>query len=216
MARKLFGGHPVKYDSTLSDDAFALSPTAGTATTVRPLGGFGRKLLSGAALAALLVTGSMAAQADESNAELAAEIHELKAQLRHLEGRVEKQRVVIHQVQVKANTFQANAAVPYEPPAPWDKKFHLNGITITPGGFIAAEGVYRTRDTGGDFSPAFGSLPNYTSAPAHSNEIRGTARQSRFSLLVDGDYNPDVHVSGYGEFDFLAAGVTANSTESNS
>src|ERR1700684_3408056 len=179
MARKLFGGYPVKYDSTLSDDAFALSPTAGTATTARSLGGISRKLLSGAALAALLVTGSVAAQADESNAELAADIHALKTQLRHLEGRVEKQRVVIHQVQVKANTFQANAAVPYEPPAPWDKKFHMNGLTITPGGFLAMEGVYRTHDTGGDFSPAFGSFPNSTNIPAHSNEIRGTARQAR-------------------------------------
>jgi hypothetical protein len=216
MARKLFGGYPVKYDSTLSDDAFALSPTAGTATTARSLGGISRKLLSGAALAALLVTGSVAAQADESNAELAAEIHALKTQLRHLEGRVEKQRVVIHQVQVKANTFQANAAVPYEPPAPWDKKFHMNGLTITPGGFLAMEGVYRTHDTGGDFSPAFSSIPNYTKIPGHENEIRGTARQSRFSLLIQGNANPDTLISGYGEFDFLGASATANSTESNS
>src|SRR6202161_76854 len=165
MARKLFGGYPVKYDSTLSDDAFALSPTAGTARTVRPLGGFSRKLLSGAALAALLVTGSVAAQADESNAELAAEIHALRAQLRHLEGRVEKQRVVIHQVQVKANTFQANAAAPYSPPVPWDKTFHMNGITITPGGFFAMEGVYRAHWTGGNYSPNYSSEPYPTNIP---------------------------------------------------
>jgi hypothetical protein len=206
----------VNNDSTSSDDAFALLPATGTAAIARPLGGFSRKLLSGAALAALLVTGSVAARADESNAELAAEIHALKAQLRHLEGRVEKQRVVIHQVQVKANTFQANAAAPYEPPGPWDKKFHLNGITITPGGFIAMEGVYRTRDTGGNFSPAFSSMPNYANVPGHSNEIRGTAQQSRFSLLIQGNANPDTLISGYGEFDFLGASATANSTESNS
>ncbi|MEJ0052142.1 MAG: hypothetical protein WDN02_13190 [Methylovirgula sp.] len=206
----------MKNVSTFSDDASALPPGSGPARTVRSLGGFGRRLLGGAALAALLVTGSVAAQADESNAELAAEIHALKAQLYHLENRVEKQRVQIHAVQVKANTYQANAAAPYEPPVPWDKKFHMNGITITPGGFLAMEGVYRTHDTGGDFSPAFGSFPNSTNIPAHSNEIRGTARQSRFSLLVQGNYDPDTLISGYGEFDFLGAGVTANSTESNS
>ena len=108
-------------------------------------------------------------------------------------------------MQVKANTFQANAAAPYEPPAPWDKKFHLNGITITPGGFFAMEGVYRTHDTGGNFSPAFSSVPNYTNVPGHSNEIRGTAQQSRFSLLIQGNANPDTLISGYGEFDFLGA-----------
>jgi hypothetical protein len=206
----------VKNYSTSSDDASALPPASGPARTVRPLGGFARQLLGGAALAALLVTGSVAAQADESNAELAAEIHALKAQLRSLEGRVEKQRVVIHQVQVKANTFQANAAAPYEPPAPWDKKFHLNGITITPGGFFAAEGVYRTHWTGGNYSPNYSSEPNPTNIPFHSNEIRGTAQASRISMLVQGNANPDTLVSGYGEIDFQGSAVTSNSTNTNS
>ncbi|MGP8233355.1 MAG: hypothetical protein ACLQL2_11955 [Methylovirgula sp.] len=172
--------------------------------------------MSGVALAALLTTGSVAAKADESNAELAAEIHALKAQLRHLEAAVDKHSVQIHAVQVKAASYQATAPGAYEPPVPWDKKFHLNGITITPGGFLAAEGVYRTRDTGGDFSPAFGSLNPYSSPLAHLNEIRGTARQSRVSLLVQGNYNPDTLISGYGELDFLGAAPTANSNESNS
>jgi hypothetical protein len=207
----------VKNYSTSSDDASALPPGSGSATTVRPLGGFARQLLGGAALAALLVTGSVAARADESNAELAAEIHALKAQLSRLEGRVEKQRVVIHQVQVKANTFQANAAAPYEPAGPWDKKFHLNGITMTPGGFFAMEGVYRSRDQGADFNAPFGTTPlAYNNPLSHLNEIRGTARQSRVSMLIQGNYNPDVLISGYGELDFLGAGNTANSNESNS
>jgi hypothetical protein len=170
-----------------------------------------RSLISGVALAALLA-GTIAAKADDSD--VAAQIKELKAQIRALERRVDQQqrtvsRVVIRQAQVPA-------AAPYEPPHPWDKKFYLNGITITPGGFLAAEGVWRSRDTGGDFSPAFGSLPSYTSPAAHMNELRGTARQSRISALVQGNYNPDTLISGYGEFDFLGAGVTANSTESNS
>jgi len=206
----------VKRISTFSDDASALPPASGSAGVARRLGGFGRHLLSGAALVALLATGSVAAKADDSNAELAAEIHALKMQLRHLEAKVDKHSVQIHQVQVKASTYQANAAAPYEPPAAWDKKFHLAGITITPGGFLAAEGVFRSRTTQGDFSPAFGSLPEYNNPLAHTNELRGTARQSRFSLLVQGNYNPDTLISGYGEFDFLGAGVTPNSNESNS
>ncbi|MDR3408243.1 MAG: hypothetical protein P4L68_07080, partial [Methylovirgula sp.] len=210
------GGYPVKNIATCCDEASAPPSCTGAAGAAVRRRGLGRQLLSGVALAALVTTGSAAAKADDSNAELAAEIHALKAQLHRLESRVDSQRVQIHAVQVKTAAYPAGAPGAYEPPVPWDKKFHLNGITITPGGFLAAEGVWRSRDTGGDFSPAFGSLPNYTGAAAHSNEIRGTARQSRVSLLVQGNYNPDVLVSGYGEFDFLGAATTANSTESNS
>lgn len=205
----------MRHISALRGEASALSPISVNAA-VRRRGGLGRQLLSGVAAAALLATGSIAAKADESNAELAAEIHALKAQLRRLESRVEKHSVQIHAVQVKAASYQAAPPGSYEPPVPWDKKFHLAGITITPGGFIAAEGVYRTRTTGGDFSPAFGSLTPYTSPLSRLNEIRGTARQSRLSLLVQGNFNPDTLVSGYGEFDFLGAAPTANSNESNS
>lgn len=167
-------------------------------------------LMSGAGIAALLVMGTVSAKADDSD--VRAEIKELKAQIRRLEKRMDHQNVVIRQVQTAGPVTKG----PYVPPVPWDKKFHLYGITITPGGFIAAEGVFRTRDTGGDFSPAFGSLNPPSSPLSHLQEIRGTARQSRFSVLAQGNYNPDVLVSGYGEFDFLASGVTANSNESNS
>ena len=172
--------------------------------------------MSGVAIAALLAAGTLAAKADDtSTAELAAEIHALKAQLKQLETRVNSQSVRIRAVQQQGPILKG-PPVAYAPPEPWDKKFHLNGITITPGGFIAAEGVFRTRDTGGDFSPAFGSLTPYTSPNGHLQELRGTARQSRISALIQGNFNPDTLISGYGEFDFLGAGDTANSTESNS
>ncbi len=173
-----------------------------------------KPLLSGVAIAALLSIGATAAKADD----VAAEIRALKAQIRALEKRVDKtqaeQRVVIRQAQMAPGGPIVKG--PYAPPEPWDKKFHLNGITITPGGFLAAEGVFRTRDTTGDFSPAFGSLTPYTSPLGHMQELRFTARQSRISALVQGNYNPDTLVSAYGELDFLGAGVTPNSNESNS
>jgi hypothetical protein len=173
-------------------------------------------LASGVAFAALFAMGTPPANADDtSTAELAAEIQALKAQLKHLEAKVNSQSVRIRAVQQQGPIVKG-PPVAYEPPHPWDKKFYLNGITITPGGFLAAEGVFRSRDTEGDFSPAFGSLPEYNSPLAHLNELRGTARQSRVSLLVQGNFNPDTLVSGYGEMDFLGAGVTPNSNESNS
>ncbi|MFZ3176752.1 MAG: hypothetical protein WBD92_02110 [Methylovirgula sp.] len=168
-----------------------------------------RSLISGVALAALL-TGTVAAKADDSD--VGAQIKELKAQIRALEKRVDQQqrtvsRVVIRQAQVPA----------YEPPHPWDKKFYLNGITITPGGFLAMEGVYRTRDQGADIGDTpFGGIPLLNNPLAHMNELRLTARQSRVSTLIQGNVNPSTVVSGYYELDFLGSANSANSNESNS
>ncbi len=48
------------------------------------------------------------------------------------------------------------------------------------------------------------------------SELRGTARQSRLSLLAQGDVDNDTHLTGYYEMDFLAGPQTANSNQSNS
>jgi hypothetical protein len=203
--------------SKIGSSESAALPGDSSLTSARCFGGHAsRSIMSGVALAALFAMGTLPAKADDtSTAELAAEIHALKAQLKQLENKVNSQSVRIRAVQQQGPIVKG-PPVAYEPPHPWDKKFYLNGITITPGGFLAAEGVWRSRDTEGDFSPAFGSLPEYNSPLAHLNELRGTARQSRVSLLVQGNYNPDTLISGYGELDFLGAGVTPNSNESNS
>src|SRR5579872_7035173 len=143
------------------------------------------------------------------------EIQDLKARLKQLEKRLDTQAKVTQQV-VRQQAAYPAASGPYSPPMPWDKKFHLNGITITPGGFLAMEGKYASKSSIGDFSPAFGSIPESNSILSRTQEMRFTARQSRLSLLVEGAVNPDVLVSGYGEFDFLSSGTTPNSNESNS
>jgi hypothetical protein len=90
------------------------------------------------------------------------------------------------------------------------------GVTITPGGFLAAEAIYRSRNEISDISSSFSRIPFENSPLAHLRELRGTARQSRFSLLVQGDVNRDTHAAFYGEFDLQGAAQTANSVESNS
>jgi outer membrane murein-binding lipoprotein Lpp len=207
----------VTLTSKISCKTSVALPCGGSLTSVRRWPRRLRKYLtSGVALASLLVAGTVVAKADDaSTAELAAEIHALKAQLQRLESRVNSQQVRIKAVMQQGPVYKG-PPVAYEPPQPWDKKFHLNGITMTPGGFFAMEGVWRSRDTGGDFSPPFGQLNNYTSPLSHLNELRGTARQSRVSMLVQGNYNPDTLISGYGELDFLGAAPTANSNESDS
>ena len=93
--------------------------------------------------------------------------------------------------------------------------FHYKGIGITPGGFVAAETVYRTKATGGDIPTAFSSIP-YEGADAYSlSEFYGSARQSRLTLSAEGKTNWGT-LRGYYEADFLGTGITSNNNQSNS
>ena len=103
------------------------------------------------------------------------------------------------------------------PPAPGlPGQFHLGGVTVTLGGFLAAEGVYRTRNDVADIGSNFNTLPLAQNPNDHTGEFRGTARQTRISLLAEGQIDSDQKISGYYESDFLGVGTTSNSTESNS
>ncbi len=107
----------------------------------------------------------------------------------------------------------------YTPSGPKLKQgqFAVGGVRVTLGGFIEAAGIYRSRNEVADISSSFNSgIPFPQSANYHQDEFRGTARQSRISLLVEGSPNSVTQLSGYYETDFNSAGVTSNSTESNS
>ena len=91
-----------------------------------------------------------------------------------------------------------------------------SGVTVILGGFLASEGVYRSRDEQADIGSSFSGVPFPNAATAHTSETRFTARQSRLSLLVSGDFDSDTHFTLWNEFDFLGAAQTANSNESNS
>jgi hypothetical protein len=95
-------------------------------------------------------------------------------------------------------------------------KFQLGGVTITLGGFIAAETVIRTRNIVADIGSSYNAIPYPQSATYHEPEFRGSARQSRLSLLIEGEPSTVARVAGYFETDFLSSGVSSNSNESNS
>jgi hypothetical protein len=99
---------------------------------------------------------------------------------------------------------------------PKTDKIYYKGITITLGGFAAAEGVYRTKNDVADIGSNYSKIPYDNNVLSHSDELRGTARQSRVSFLAQGNINPDLQAAFYGEFDFLADAQTGNSNESNS
>ncbi len=89
------------------------------------------------------------------------------------------------------------------------------GVDITPGGFIAAETVFRTRATGGDINTPFTGIPFSANDLSRVTENSFTARQSRLSLLAESKVG-SAKVAGYYEADFLGTGVTSNNRQSNS
>jgi hypothetical protein len=92
---------------------------------------------------------------------------------------------------------------------------HYKGITLTPGGYVAAETVNRTKATGGDIPTAFSALP-YEHADAYSlSEFYGSARQSRVTLMAEGKVNWGT-LRGYYEADWLGTGISSNNNQSNS
>jgi len=92
---------------------------------------------------------------------------------------------------------------------------HYKGVTITPGGFAAAEAVRRSRALAADVNTPFNNLTAPGAAASSLSEFFGSGRQSRISGLVEGRLNM-VKLSGYVEADFLSAGVTSNNNQSNS
>ncbi|MGH9765672.1 MAG: hypothetical protein ACREAC_32955, partial [Blastocatellia bacterium] len=89
------------------------------------------------------------------------------------------------------------------------------GITITPRGFLAAEGVWRQRGLGSDVNTPFNSIPFPGASQSRLSELNFSARQSRISLLAEGKLG-GVTLRGYYETDWLGAGTTSNNNQSNS
>lgn len=91
----------------------------------------------------------------------------------------------------------------------------FKGITLTPGGFMVAESVWRQHALSADVNTPFNAIPFSGSSMAHASEFNASGRQSRISMLVEGKLN-NVKIGGYYETDFLSAGVTSNYNQSNS
>jgi hypothetical protein len=89
-------------------------------------------------------------------------------------------------------------------PSPGPSTILFKGVSITPGGFLALESVTRSAFLGAHIgSPGYSNIPFANVPSSHSGEFRFSARQSRFSLLTQGDVDPVTHLAGYGEVDFL-------------
>ena len=92
---------------------------------------------------------------------------------------------------------------------------HYKGITITPGGFLAAETVYRNRALSADVNTPFTSVPFSFSDQSKIGEFNASGRQSRITLLGEGKLG-SMTIRGYYETDWLSSGTSSNNNQSNS
>jgi hypothetical protein len=142
---------------------------------------------------------------------LTAQVGDLKAQVQTLQARADHPTPPAPPIETIAAPPPAATKAAVD-----DKAFHFRGVSITPSGFLEAANQYRSRALGSDMFSPFGAIPFDNIRAGHESEDRFSARQSRFGLLVKGDYNASTHLAAYGEIDFLGAAQTANFTESNS
>jgi hypothetical protein len=131
------------------------------------------------------------------------------------EARAQSQ-VALNEAQAQIQTIPGTVRTAIAASQPKDGKIPYKGVKLTIGGFAAAETVYRSKNEEADIGSSYSKIPFANNVAGHTNELRFTARQSRLSLLAEGDINPTTHAAFYSEFDFLAGPQTGNSNESNS
>lgn len=95
--------------------------------------------------------------------------------------------------------------------------YNSTGAKITLGGYVEADGIYRTKNEAADVLTNFNtSIPFNNSVNSHQSEFRGSARASRVTLLAEANPDQSTKLVGYVEADFLGAASTSNSIETNS
>ncbi len=199
-------------------------------------------LLAATALGAGTVGRPAMAQSTTQIQSIESEIKALQAELAHVkaESAARDQQLKAAQDQAKAAQDQARTAQdqaaaaaaqqqaiqeklaavppapPPEPPLP-QGSFRVGGVTVTLGGFAAAEGGFRSRNQAASIDTGFnGNIPLRNSPNYYIPEYRFTAQQSRFSVLAQGKVDDATTLASYMETDFLSAGTSSNSNQSNS
>jgi hypothetical protein len=112
-----------------------------------------------------------------------------------------------------AGMSAANSPSAEDPDEP--VSLHFKGVTLTPGGFMAGESVWRQKGLSADMVTPFNTIPFPGASQSQLSEFNMSGRQSRISMLVEGKLS-HVKIGGYYETDFLGTGITSNYTESNS
>ena len=92
---------------------------------------------------------------------------------------------------------------------------YYKGISLTPGGFLAGDTIYRGKGTASDTATPFNNLPYEGDDRYQLSEFFGSARASRISLLFESAPKWGA-LRGYYETDFLGSGTNSNNYQQNS
>ncbi len=145
-------------------------------------------------------------KADAANSQVTQQqqaVTQLRGDVADLKTNVTNTALSLQEEQKRVGEFESPAAL------------HFKGITLTPGGFLAAETVWRKRALASDINTPFNSIPMPGASQSSMSEFFASGRQSRVSLLGEGKLK-SAKLSAYYEADFLSAGVTSNNNQSNS
>lgn len=125
-------------------------------------------------------------------------------------------QVKVQSLQQQIDSLKASSTTASAATSSSNGEMTYKGVHITLGGFLASETAWRNNNLASDLATPFAKIPFANSAAYGQSEFRGSERQSRFSLLAQGDVNDTTHLAGYYEIDFLGTGPTSNPNESNS
>jgi hypothetical protein len=151
------------------------------------------------------------------------ELQQVKDELARARPKMEKAETK-GQAKAEPKARPALASYPAAPPGQSDKAAIVKApsqpeekVKVTLGGFVTADTVWRQRNMVNDMATNFGAIPFPFQPLYNEHEFHGSARESRISLLVDGNIDPWQKVAGYFETDFLGVGGSnaAGAAESN-
>jgi hypothetical protein len=148
-----------------------------------------------------------------NQAQTEAQMSQLKAQLADADARAAAAQ---QRVDAQIETIPGEVHEEVAKAAPKTDKLYIKGVSLQFGGFTALETIYRSHAEIADVASSFSAIPFPNVVAGHTSETRFSARQSRVSALAQATVSDSVHITGYGEFDFLGAAQTANSNETNS
>lgn len=148
--------------------------------------------------------GSKAAQAVNTTAEVKSTATALNTTVSDLKASTETLKATVATQQEEAKKAEESPiAIRYK------------GITIAPGGYLAAETAYRTKSAQADVNTPFTGIPFPGNNLSKVSEFNASGRQSRLTFLFEGKADT-VKLTGFYELDWLGTGVTSNNRQSNS
>ena len=162
------------------------------------------------------------------------DVSDLQKQMQEMRSQMDKMQSRIDELEAKASARTSPSAQPAaseNPSAPvesWQSlnsrmekleepmALHYKGLTLTPGGFLEATALVRTRNENADIANSYSNIPLNGSSNSRLSEFRGSVRNSELSLLMQASPNSSTKLTAYVETDFLGAAPTANYVQSSS